>query len=313
MVKDRLAELQEKHVADIIAKDTEESTEDNVPEMPDRSLQKKNWKGKKYSQKLAVNEFLRHTRLIEDNLKCLRRELNEINRLQSNLQFSPFKEEDDIHNLQEMGNNFLLRAGKLKTDIEDLPSKSSCNQQSDMQQRVQRNQIQRLTTMLRDLVIEFKTNQGNCIEKSKGMCRKQREIVRGSLNANDASHLEDDLENQQLFTGNYISELTQARGQLQSIRVRERELLKLEGQIVELNDLFKTMQILVVEQGANIDTIEHNVNKSADYIHVAEKNLEVAVEEKRKYNKRLIIIITIVVIVVTILAIIIGVSVSQNS
>jgi hypothetical protein len=37
MVKDRLAELQEKHVADIIAKDTEESTEDDVPEMPDRS------------------------------------------------------------------------------------------------------------------------------------------------------------------------------------------------------------------------------------------------------------------------------------
>jgi t-SNARE complex subunit (syntaxin) len=313
MVKDRLAELQEKHVADIIAKDTEESTEDDVPEMVDRSLQKTNWKGKKYSQKLAVNEFLRHTRIIEDNLKCLRRELNEINRLQSNLQFSPFKEEDDIHNLQEMGKNFLLRAGKLKTDIEDLPNKSSCNQQSDMQQRVQRNQIQRLTTMLRDLVIEFKTNQGNCIGKSKSMCRKQREIVCGSLNADDASHLEDDLENQQLFTGNYISELTQARGQLQSIRVRERELLELEGQIVELNDIFKTMQILVVEQGANIDTIEHNVNKSADYIHVAEKNLEIAVEEKRKYNKRLIIIITIVVIVVTVLAIIIGVTVNQNS
>jgi hypothetical protein len=94
-----------------------------------------------------------------------------------------------------MGKNFLLRAGKLKTDIEDLPNKSSCNQQSDMQQRVQRNQIQRLTTMLRDLVIEFKTNQGNCIEKSKSMCRKQREIVRGSLNANDASHLEDNLVN----------------------------------------------------------------------------------------------------------------------
>jgi CHASE3 domain sensor protein len=55
------------------------------------------------------------------------------------------------------------------------------------------------------------------------------------------------------------------------------------------------------------------INNYVDYIHVAEKNLEIAVEEKRKYNKRLIIIITIVVIVVTVLAIIIGVTVNQNS
>lgn len=307
MVKDRLAELQEKHVA--ANKELADTAEDQVPELIGQNRQK-NISGKKYSKKLAVNEFLKNTRFIEDNLKCLRRELDAINKLQANLQFSPFKDENEMHKLQDMGKNFLLRAGKLKADIDDLPNQSAINQQSDMQQRVQRNQIERLSMMLRDLMIEFKTNQGKCIEKSKEMCRRQKEIVRCSVT--DSSQLED-LENQQLFTGNYLAEITIARNQLQSIKVREKELQELEGQITELNDLFKTMQILVIDQGAKIDTIETNVNKSADYIHTAETNLGEAVVQKSKYNKRVFVLVAIIVIILIIVAIIIGVTVSNNS
>ncbi|XP_076076723.1 syntaxin-like [Mytilus galloprovincialis] len=307
MVKDRLAELQEKHVAVLI--EEAESTGDELAELPTGKF-KRRWSGKKYSKKLAVNEFLEKMRTIEDNLKCLRRELDAINKLQTNLHFSPFKDDKEIHRMQEMGKNLLIRAGKLKAEIEDLPNTTSCKKESDMQQRVQNNHIDRLMNMLRDLVIEFKTNQGKLIDKSKEMCSRQRAIVAGSTDEN----IEDDDvgelgQNQQVFTGNYISTLGRARRQLQSIKVRERELKELEGQISELNELFKTMHFLVVDQGTKIDTIETNVNQSVDYVQTAEKQLEVAVKHKRQYDKRVLCIVIVVIIGLAIIGVIIGVSV----
>lgn len=314
MVKDRLAELQEKHVAIMIEEAEATKESDEVGELPMQTFKRK-WSGKKYSKKLAVSEFLQKSQIIEDNLKCLRREMDEINRLQKKLDYSPFKDEAEMQKLQKMGKTLLIRAGKLKADIDDLPNTTACKKESDMQQRVQNNQIKRLMNMLRDIVMEFKTNQGNCIEKSREMCRRQRVIMTGTSEeqAGEDGDTVDDLESQQIFTGNYINKISRARRQLQSIRMRERSLNELEGQISELNELFKTMQILVTEQGTKLDTIEQNVNKSQDYVLAAEKSLGTAVVEKQKYDRKRCICAIVIIVILAIIGIIIGVAVSQST
>jgi syntaxin 16 len=78
---------------------------------------------------------------------------------------------------------------------------------------------------------------------------------------------------------------------------REREIEDIAQGIIELSDLFRDLQNMVIDQGTMLDRIDYNVECMATDVKGAEKELVVASGYQKKTTKRKIILLLILVIV----------------
>jgi syntaxin 16 len=78
---------------------------------------------------------------------------------------------------------------------------------------------------------------------------------------------------------------------------REREIEDIAQGIIELSDLFRDLQTMVIDQGTMLDRIDYNVERMATDVKAAEKELNVASGYQRKTTKRKLILLLLLLIV----------------
>ena len=81
-----------------------------------------------------------------------------------------------------------------------------------------------------------------------------------------------------------------------AIAQREREIEDIAQGIIELSDLFRDLQTMVIDQGTMLDRIDYNVERMHTDVKDAEVELKVASGYQRKTTKRKIILLLILVI-----------------
>uniref|UniRef100_A0A8D0XBJ1 Syntaxin-7 n=1 Tax=Sus scrofa TaxID=9823 RepID=A0A8D0XBJ1_PIG len=92
---------------------------------------------------------------------------------------------------------------------------------------------------------------------------------------------------------------------LRLIHERESSIRQLEADIMDINEIFKDLGMMIHEQGDVIDSIEANVESSEVHVQQANQQLSRAADYQRKSRKTLCIIIFILVIGVVIIGFII--------
>ncbi|WVQ78196.1 hypothetical protein IAT38_000279 [Cryptococcus sp. DSM 104549] len=85
------------------------------------------------------------------------------------------------------------------------------------------------------------------------------------------------------------------------IAEREAEIREIETGIHELNDIFRDLGTMVVEQGALVDNIESNVTSVARDTSSAAEELTTAHEYQRKAGRRMACLLIILIIVVAVI------------
>jgi syntaxin 16 len=82
-----------------------------------------------------------------------------------------------------------------------------------------------------------------------------------------------------------------------AIMQREREITDIAQSIIELADIFKELQTMIIDQGTMLDRIDYNVERMAVDVKAADKELKVASGYQRKGTKRRIIFLLILLVV----------------
>lgn len=82
-----------------------------------------------------------------------------------------------------------------------------------------------------------------------------------------------------------------------AIEQREQEINDIAKGIIELSDIFRDLQAMVIDQGTMLDRIDYNVERMATDVKGAEKELIVATGYQKKYTKRKIILLLILLVV----------------
>ncbi|KAI1336147.1 t-SNARE [Xylariaceae sp. FL0016] len=77
---------------------------------------------------------------------------------------------------------------------------------------------------------------------------------------------------------------------------REREIEDIAQGIIELSDLFRDLQTMVIDQGTMLDRIDYNVERMASDVKSADKELVVAAGYQKKTTKRKAILLLILLI-----------------
>lgn len=81
------------------------------------------------------------------------------------------------------------------------------------------------------------------------------------------------------------------------IAQREREIEEIAQGIIDLADLFRDLQTMVIDQGTMLDRIDYNVERMTTDVKEAEKELAVAEGYQKKTTKRKIIFLLLLVVI----------------
>lgn len=81
-----------------------------------------------------------------------------------------------------------------------------------------------------------------------------------------------------------------------AISQREREIEDIAQGIIELSDLFRDLQNMVIDQGTMLDRIDYNVERMNTDVKGADKELKVASGYQRKSIKRKVILLLLLVV-----------------
>ena len=81
-----------------------------------------------------------------------------------------------------------------------------------------------------------------------------------------------------------------------AISQREREIEDIAQGIIELSDLFRDLQTMVIDQGTMLDRIDYNVERMGADVKEAHKELTIASGYQKKTTKRKIILLLLLII-----------------
>ena len=81
-----------------------------------------------------------------------------------------------------------------------------------------------------------------------------------------------------------------------AIARREREIERIAQGVLDLSSIFQEMNSMVIDQGSLLDRIDYNVERTAQHVQAAEKELTVATGHQRKSTKRKIILLLILLV-----------------
>jgi syntaxin 16 len=82
-----------------------------------------------------------------------------------------------------------------------------------------------------------------------------------------------------------------------AIEQREREIEKIAQGVIDLSNIFQDLQSMVIDQGSLLDRIDYNVERTAEHVKAADKELNVAIGYQKKSTKRKIMLLLILLIV----------------
>jgi hypothetical protein len=85
---------------------------------------------------------------------------------------------------------------------------------------------------------------------------------------------------------------------LVQMQEREKEILQVERDVTQIHEMFSDLRALVIEQGAELDSIEANITSVHEDVHGAYDNLEQAEDYQRRARNRkccLMVVMTVVI------------------
>ncbi|KAL1900273.1 t-SNARE affecting a late Golgi compartment protein 2 [Sporothrix stenoceras] len=162
-----------------------------------------------------------------------------------------------------------------------------------------------LASRVQEASANFRKKQSAYLKKLKGFSGADRSSTpvggassSGSNYAADPSLLESDADRS--FSQWALQQSTTQQKQTQSndavIMQREREIEDIAQGIIDLSDLFRDLQNMVIDQGTMLDRIDYNVENMNTDVKAAEKELVVASGYQKKTTKRKIILLLILIV-----------------
>ncbi|KZN91297.1 t-SNARE affecting a late Golgi compartment protein [Penicillium chrysogenum] len=82
-----------------------------------------------------------------------------------------------------------------------------------------------------------------------------------------------------------------------AIAQREREINDIAKGIIELSDIFRELQTMIIDQGTMLDRIDYNVERMGTEVKAADKELKVATGYQQRTTKRKIMLLLLLVVV----------------
>ncbi|XP_052775810.1 syntaxin-7-like isoform X1 [Mya arenaria] len=224
---------------------------------------------------------------------------------------------DRVHEITHSTNQLAKDTNKDMQTLAHLPPQYS------QQQRQIKLQKERLTEQFSDVLKNFQTVQRTAAEKERASISRARAASsnsyvskKGPLIDFGSGFGEDTTENQFTEPGySKTAQVLQMENDVDIGAIREREgaIKQLESDIMDVNQIFKDLGMLVHEQGEALDSIEANVEHATIHVEEGTKQLGKARDYQSKARRKKCCLIIVLLVVLAVVGIIIGVTVGNKN
>ncbi|KAH0511002.1 Syntaxin-16 [Microtus ochrogaster] len=184
--------------------------------------------------------------------------------------------------------------------VQALPSQArrACSEQEE---RLLRNVVASLAQALQELSTSFRHAQSGYLKRMKNREERSQHFFDTSV------PLMDDGDDAALYGQGFTDEqLVLVEQNTLMVVEREREIRQIVQSISDLNEIFRDLGAMIVEQGTVLDRIDYNVEHSCVKTEDGLKQLHKA-EQYQKKNRKMLVILILVVIIVVLTVVLIGV------
>ena len=164
-----------------------------------------------------------------------------------------------------------------------------------------RNMQMALASRVQEVSATFRKKQSNYLNKLRQLGGFESPTHRASTPVqnpfSDPALMESDADKS--FSQNTLLQTAQKRRNNNDtvIAQREQEINDIAKGIIELADIFKELQTMVIDQGTMLDRIDYNVERMATDVKGAEKELIVATGYQRRSTKRKILLLLLLLVI----------------
>lgn len=250
-------------------------------------------------------EFIKLSKAVSTNIQKMVQNVAGLQKLVSEIGTprDSTEKREKLHQTQHYTNQLAKETTSFLKDLAHLPQPSSA---SDQRQRKMQNE--RLRTEFSDALNHFQTVQRTAAEKERASVSRAR-----AHSGYGVAHFEQE---EKKSDDHLVSPgFSQTRQVLQMeedvdlelIHEREEAIRKLEGDIKDVNQIFKELGVLVHEQGEGIDSIEANVESAQIQVEAATEQLTIARQYQNKIRKKKCCLLIAVVVLIAIIALALGI------
>ncbi|KAG6933364.1 syntaxin 7 [Chelydra serpentina] len=176
------------------------------------------------------------------------------------------------------------------------------------EQRQRKIQKDRLVAEFSTALANFQRVQRQAADKEKDLVARVRASSRVSAGPSEDGYKEGTLVSWDSQPQAQVQDEDITEDDLRLIEERESSIRQLEADIVDINEIFKDLGMMIHEQGDVIDSIEANVENAEVHVQQGNQQLSRAADYQRKSRKKMCIIILVLVIGAVVLGLIIWAS-----
>ncbi|CAK7226781.1 hypothetical protein SBRCBS47491_006346 [Sporothrix bragantina] len=187
--------------------------------------------------------------------------------------------------------------------------------QREAQQAKNAPQVGRVDRRLKQAIQSYQQVESAFRKKTQDQMARQYRIVRPDASESEVrAVVEDTAGGSQMFQQAMMQSdrRGQARAVLSAVQDRHDALQKIEQQMVELAQLFQDMDVLVIQQEAQVIQIEQKAEEAVDNIDKGNEEIAVAVTTAKRTRKKKWICLGICVAIILIIVIVVVVYVLIN-
>ncbi|XP_035531950.1 syntaxin-19 [Morone saxatilis] len=237
-----------------------------------------------FEEEPIIENFLSEAQQIRDDITVLDIEVLKFGQQQKTLvatmrRFSVMKKESSITR------DIKLRAESLHRRLDALSKQVQRTEDRQgptaVTTRIQRSQHAALYRKFQQVMLQYNEGLLTKQERCKHFIIRQLEVSGRDVTEEEVNEMVA-TGKWEVFNENLLNDVRITRSQLSEIEQRHKELLSLENNMKELRDLFMDIFMLVEEQGAYIEHIQTNVERTQDYVAASNEKFKLAARYKRK-------------------------------
>lgn len=169
---------------------------------------------------------------------------------------------------------------------------------SGQEQMMIRNMVSAVARSLQELSTTFRIAQSAYLKKLEG--REERSNQYFSNNLNLLGTETQDL-NDMRFSD---VQLQMVEDNTLFVQQREKEIVQIVQSIQDLNDIFKELATMIVDQGTILDRIDYNIEQTSTHVEKGLEQLQKAEKHQKKSRKMLCIAVLFVVVIILLIILI---------
>lgn len=290
MVKDRLAELQAKH--EQFCKDEDIHEDISVARFS--------------SSEIQLDLCLHKVTEISKEIKVISNDVQQMKTLQKNIISNPLVDKKEVKRLEQTSDKIFDDSAKIQEAITHYRQEVVEMQMHKTHERLITNHLNKLQGDLTMVRNDYKIAQVDYINMTKKLHQREYYIVTGhdDDDPDDPNKIHTPLPAE--FLGDYFVEAEKIKMELRHIKARDKEIKKIEEGVIEVYQLFKEINSLLMQQGDKIDTIERSVENAVEYVEKGKIQLKQAQIYKYTVRRRKICCVGFLIVILVIVAVLVA-------